>query len=96
MELSTQAVAYDLEPDSLHVTYDRMPWSVVVHAQDRQERYVREGVATATIETETDDGITGRAWCSRCGGSVHRASNYCQHCGARFGPRQGDTALRDT
>lgn len=38
----------------------------------------------AVIITETEDGITGRAWCSRCGGSVHRASNYCRHCGVMF------------
>ena len=38
----------------------------------------------ATIETYTEDGITGKAWCSKCHGRVHRSSNYCQHCGAKF------------
>ena len=97
MELSTQAVAYEISGETLHVTYPRMPWRVIVHdsdRQDRQELYIQEQVAI--IMTETEDGITGRAWCSRCGESVHRASNYCQHCGSRFGPRRGDTALRDT
>ena len=86
MELSTQAVAYNNGADTLHVTYPHMPWGVVVHAGEKQEYYARERMAT--IKTETEDGITGRAWCSRCGGSVHRSSHYCQHCGSRFGPRR--------
>jgi hypothetical protein len=94
MELSTQAVAYTNGADALHVTYPRMPWGVVVHAGEKQEYYARGRMAT--IKTETEDGITGRAWCSRCGNSVHRSSHYCQHCGARFGPRRSDTACRDT
>lgn len=98
MELSTQAVAYVRKTETMHVSYPRMPWGIVVHDSDRPgtaEYYARE--RTATIMEETEDGITGRAWCSRCGGSVHRSSHYCQHCGSRFGStRRGDTACRDS
>jgi hypothetical protein len=64
----------------------RRPIQEVLTADDVDEH-------VATIMTETDDGITGRAWCSRCGGSVHRSSHYCRHCGARFEKRQDDVSL---
>lgn len=95
MELSS--VMYKITGETLHITHESTPWRIFVHDSSRQgEQTLFMPIYHATIETETEDGITGRAWCSRCGKSVHRASNYCQHCGSRFGSRQGDTACRDT
>ena len=48
----------------------------------RRRRYVP--LQVASIETVTEDGIIGMAWCSSCGGRVHRTSRFCQHCGAVF------------
>ena len=96
MELSMHSVTYKISGETLHITREGTPWRIFVHDSSRQgEQTLFMPLYKATIETETEDGITGRAWCSRCGGSVCRSSNYCQHCGVRFGERQGDMTCRD-
>ena len=71
-----------------HYFKDEVPGYSILEAKayfkDPQELVDTLIPKTAAIETATKDGITGKAWCSRCHGRVHRSSRYCQHCGAWF------------